>query len=256
MVINGFSSYFELLASLCIAYVGFDYFRNEVKKIVFRMSKEENKLTLFLKSIEVEYVEKNDKELKEGLAELSKKIEFDIKKILFRENAQRSFIDIFKHISLISFFYCLTAIILGGFQSNSDIQNDSFYFYTLGVFGTFCLMHCLYVFILSYALLRLRLVIFNLWAKCVGYLFLSLVIVCFRKELYALQPFFVKSFFEGSFNAIILITPISLFLFLFVRVTNHISYYEKQIITTRDGYQQTLKSLKEGYIARNKIINK
>lgn len=122
-MLNNFSSFFEIFAGLNLAYAGSEIFRNSIDESISKLIK-----TAVLPNIEITISEaistitvisQGDNisvKARDKLLSLQEQLELRCKQLQLEEKENNDFPNGFKSMFLITGFYCLTLLVLGGYE--------------------------------------------------------------------------------------------------------------------------------------------
>jgi hypothetical protein len=143
-MLNNFSSFFEIFCGLNLAYAGSQRFRNAIDSEIYKLLK--NKLLQNISSnveelkskVIVTVSEDNSENINKKLIKLQEDFDLKSEDLLGNENEKLNFIEGFNAMFLSTSLYCLSILILGGyeqfFSENSKLPN-LFLIFLLPVFG-------------------------------------------------------------------------------------------------------------------------
>lgn len=124
MLINGFNSYFELFATINLGYGSIAYIKNQIIQNIYGL-RGGTKYSEFLlirsriNELSEKYERSEDERLKQ-ISENIKALDAEIKGveriIKLKEKGERKFVNTLEPISIITAFFCIALIIIGGIQ--------------------------------------------------------------------------------------------------------------------------------------------
>ena len=120
-MLNNFSSYFEIFGGLNLAYAGSKGFRNAIDDEILKLKNEilpnVNSNIEKLKSEFIVMVSEDNGEIIDNkLTKLSQKFDLKSTEILESEKEKINFTEGFKSMFLATSLYCITLILLGGYE--------------------------------------------------------------------------------------------------------------------------------------------
>ena len=119
MVINDFSSYFEILAGINLGYTAFDYFRNQLNTKVFKVDKDLSKNFTSLQDRLLAQVSEDRSDIDtKTLKKLNKRVNTKYFKIDTEEKKERSFFEVLEPIAFLLALFCLSILLIGGCQQS------------------------------------------------------------------------------------------------------------------------------------------
>ena len=246
MCLNNFSSYFELLASLTVFYAGIEFFRNEIIS-AFNIPVWKD-LEDSMKSISTNNGDINES-LNDKIESQKAKIELQQKKFEEEETEARKFIDVFKSLSVFVFLYCLSGLIIGGFQSEVLEQKQLYFFHVFAFISL--VITCIGICFLN-----------GTWKVELKPQFIVIIYIVIIITSFISCPYLAKvtkSIIDGRFifninltfllnkilQIFILFVPCSLYLFLYIKVEKHKTIFNRKYNKIRNEFGKPLKDLAE-----------
>jgi hypothetical protein len=226
MDISNFSSYFELFAALNLAYAGSGGFRNVLNNDILDIREAKKKLVSSIDSFESFIVVTGSEGTKKVTSvDFKKKFQSKLDKILSAEEDFRYFEESFKSMFLITSFFCIAILLIGGFEHEFFDQE------TPGLLAVFCsiLLFNLYVFLNSLFIKSARKKIKPIITLSIFFGICSIaVIFLYYCPHYKIEFTYYKKIFLYWMVIFIAVSP---YFFHVIRAVIHRSSFKRKFIT-------------------------
>jgi hypothetical protein len=252
-MINQFSSIFEIFTGLNLAYAGSKVFRDALDNTILQIgntisTNHKEKFSKIQSEINVTIAEEHEKGVQEKCKKTDRYFTISIEKIKKSEEWNKNFPIGIKSIFLICSLYSFTLLMLGGYEQFYDNTKTNEFL---------CFINLTFVCVFLIFIRNLLPEKFDKNIKPLTSVFLfSIPIILYILYLKFCQDTFKLNVYFPDFRISVLISifiSLSAFLFHFLRVYIHRTYFRFQILNVYDKTEQELREFERSiYILKSK----
>lgn len=220
MILSYFNSYIEIFVALNLGYAAFDYFRSTLKNKIFKIETLSNRLNEVKGRLNVQIEGFDDtSDLKGHLINIREEVLIEEKQLLNDEDREQWFFEILKPLSFLFFLFCITYLIVAGFQENDQ---DLKFLYSDYIFRLSCFSSILGI-IIYYSSFSSRVIKYKIKISIVqiiiAFFFFSTISCSWFYEL-VMDTFYYQII-------LLLLIPLILIIFFFYFNLNQVNKYNQ-----------------------------